>query len=174
MSTVYTKVATKAPFGATASVGSVAVFDQEPVGSEHRGCQPSSAASSDVAAAFDHEPVESKRRGCQPSSDETDEDDIAENLSPSKYTPANRVRYCKTGDVDFVVKSQLTIKGGYLAEARLLDTTMMDGIEMMNVRGRDPWLVATATGMSHRRDSAFETGVRICLLYTSPSPRDRG
>ena len=43
----------------------------------------------------------------------------------------------------------------------LLDTVEVEGVTMMTARGRDPWLNAAATGLSHRRSVNFERGVRI-------------
>ena len=46
-------------------------------------------------------------------------------------------------------------------EAVPIKTTVVEGTVMMDVRARDPWLSATATGMLHRRDTAFEMAAGI-------------
>ena len=48
-----------------------------------------------------------------------------------------------------------------MAEPMLMKTSTVEGIEMVTVGGRETWLTAPATGLSHRKDPNFEHGVRM-------------
>lgn len=113
-------------------------------------------------------PFRPNRWGRRPSGTESsDAEDCTDQASPTvspraaeKFTAGKRERFSKSGDEDFVVSRQVTIKGGFLAEPLPIKTIMVEGTEMMDVRSREPWLSGTATGMLHRRDQAFELAAK--------------
>ena len=73
-------------------------------------------------------PVDPVREGGEASSHDSDDGGATKRYSPSK-----KRRYSQEGDVEFVVRSQLTMTGGFLAESVLLNTTTVEAIEMMTV-----------------------------------------
>ena len=49
-------------------------------------------------------------------------------------------------------------------------TRLKTGDEVVVIAGRDVGKTGTITSI--KKNKAFVTGINICLLYTSPSPRD--
>ena len=118
------------------------------------------------------EPFRPNRGGCQPKGTEfSDAEDYTDQASPTvspraaeKFTAGKRERFSRSGDEEFVVGRQVTIKGGFLAEPLPLKTILVEGTELMDMRSREPWLSGTATGMLHRRDQPFELGAKAVRL----------
>ena len=126
-----------------ANPGPATPVDRSPVGAEHEGGQLCSSESFDSSMGSDTSGMRDKP--CR----------------PPRWPVGNRQRYSRDGGIEFAVRPQLTIQGGFLAEPMVMKTSTVEGIEMVTVGGRETWLTAPATGLSHRKDPNFEHGVRM-------------